>query len=100
MGKTKGLDTFCVGLVTVIMDNNFVFTGRVSKERSEAGGEEFITMRLTSPPLIIPGNAMSPAPTQPPYQSGDVIRLNVDEVVTVGPANSVSAPVPAPAGDN
>lgn len=90
MSKIKELDAFCgIGYVTVIMDNNFVFSGQVSKKKSDVDGEEFITMRLAFPPLIIPGNAMSPPPTQPPHQNGDVIRLNVNEIVTAGPFNPI-----------
>ena len=87
MNKKKELDAFCVGIVTIIMVNRFVLTGRINKDKAEIEEEEFTTLTLTAPVLKIPGNA-GPAPEQPFYVVGDVIRINEDEIVTVGPSHA------------
>lgn len=72
---------FCVGTVTVITADSLVITGLVQWD-----DEEFITIKLTSPLLIIPGNA-GPAPVQPFYAVGDTVRVNENQIVTIGPSH-------------
>jgi len=51
---------------------------------------EFITLRLTAPVIKIPGNATAPGPIQTYYTVGDDIRIDVAEIVTVGPSHTIT----------
>jgi hypothetical protein len=93
----KNFDDFCVGIVTVITANSLVLTGRLQndnngkdKDHDGKDKEEFVTLTLTAPVLKIPGNA-GPAPEQPFYAVGDVIRINEEEIVAVGPSHILVA---------
>jgi hypothetical protein len=86
MSKKKKRDGFCIGTVTVIMANNFVLTGQLKMNKVEIDDEEFLTLTLTAPVLKIPG-AVGPALEQPVYVVGDMILINEDEIVTVGPSH-------------
>lgn len=48
--------------------------------------EEFITLTLNEPLLVIPGSGTT-ALVQPFYVSGDTIRINLDQIETIGPAH-------------
>jgi hypothetical protein len=82
MIREKDFIDLCVGTVTVITSDSLVLTGQIKWNR----WEEFITITLTEPLLIIPG-AAGPAPVQPFYVVGDTVRINEDLIVTVGPSH-------------
>lgn len=96
----KEVFDLCVGNITIITSNNLVLTGQpIDDERLTETGKPsdeaavrwdttdgFITLKLSSPPLIIPGSG-DPAVTQPFYAEGDRVRIKVTQIVTVGPAH-------------
>lgn len=92
--KKKHCDFSTVSHGTIITANSLVLTGNiVCKPTCDRGifhhdedKVEFVTVELTSPLLLIPGNAGA-ASVQPFYIVGDRVRVNVDQIVDVGPSN-------------
>lgn len=80
------IDEFCFGIVTIITSNNLVLTGRVKSDTVEVDGAVFIRLTLTAPVLFIPATG-GPAVEQPFYMVGDIVLINVDQIVTVGPSH-------------
>lgn len=90
----------CVGNITIITSNNLVLTGQlIDDERPTKAGtpgdeaavrcddtDRFITLKLSSPLLIIPGNG-GEAQEQPFYVEGDRVRIKIAQIVTVGPSH-------------
>ncbi|OPX88848.1 MAG: hypothetical protein A4E53_01808 [Pelotomaculum sp. PtaB.Bin104] len=76
----------CVGNVTVLMANQLVLTGRISRHPVKVDDEDFFVLTLTAPLLIEPGNK-GPAPELPFYVVGDTVKINEDNVISIGPAN-------------
>ena len=72
MREKMGFNEFCLGTVTVITSDSLVLTGQFNKNDNE----EFITIKLTAPLLIIPG-AAGPAQVQPFYVVGDLSLIHI-----------------------
>lgn len=102
-------DLNCFGNVTIITIDLQVITGTIVCHRTEddgvvlnstkleaqtaaehcdhdEDGPDFVTVELTAPLLKIPGGG-GPAIVQPFFVVGDVIRINLNQIVTVGPVN-------------
>jgi len=92
----KESNEFCVGTVTVITSNDLVITGLIKRDKDQTDcydhetkhkdKEKFVTFTLTEPLLAIPGSGL-PAQVQPFYVSGDIIRINLAQIETVGPSH-------------
>lgn len=94
-------DEFCVGTVTIITTDVLIITGSIKDDRHDHDDDsiktenkviveekdEFITVTLTVPVLKIPGNATFPGLAQTFFNVGDTIRINVANIVTVGPSH-------------
>jgi len=118
MTNSNGVDfDLCVGTVTVVTANDLIVIGRIlrddnSSSRGSKDGNgirhednlaqsvvigdaveveidpEFITLQLTDPLFAIPGSGETPI-EQPYYVTGDIIQLNVAQIVTVSPSRPV-----------
>lgn len=96
MLEKKKSNELCVRTVTVITCNNLVITGHIKRDNKrddrhdhEAKPKDegkFITIKLTTPLLVIPGSGGS-AQVQPFYAVGDTVRINEDQIVTIGPSH-------------
>jgi hypothetical protein len=94
MSEKRNPSEFCLGTVTVITSNNLVITGMIKPNcddchdhgRKSKDEDEFVTFTLTAPLLAIPGSGLA-ALVQPFYVIGDTIRLNINQVETVGPSH-------------
>lgn len=79
---------------TILMADSLALTGNIQcKKKCDRGifhhdedDVEFVTIELTSPPLLVPGNA-GPGQVLPFYIVGDRVRVNVGQIVSVGPSN-------------
>lgn len=81
------LNRICIGNVTIITSDNLVLTGSIFKNEVQVEGDPFILLTLTEPPLLIPGNA-GPGVTLPFYEVGDTVKVNLANIVSIGPDNS------------
>lgn len=83
---------FCVGIVTIITNNNLIFTGRLVNDGDMDGcfkrkdEIEFLTLTLTAPLLAQPGSG-DPAQIQPYYVPGDTVKIGVSNIETIGPSH-------------
>ena len=69
-----------VAEVTVITSNNLVITGLIKQNNCQ-----FINLKLTGPILAIPDSGLG-AQIQPFHVIGDIVRISLDEIVSIGPA--------------
>lgn len=104
----------CVGAVTVLTDDRVIFQGQLIKddEKRHHGHEheedekkccppievevevkakldndpDFIVLRLICDPAIIRDNANIQEIEPDLFEEGDVIRINVNEIIAVGPS--------------
>lgn len=118
MTNSNGVDfDLCVGTVTVVTANDLILIGRIlrddnSSPRGSKDGNgirhednlaqsveigdtvevefdpEFITLKLTEPLFALPGSGDPPV-EQPYYEDGDIIQINVAEIVTVSPSRPI-----------
>lgn len=105
MGFKKDFFVDCVGTVTILTDDRVIFQGQVIKDDEERHHDdekekcpkvevkakledepEFIELRLTCVPAIIRDNAEIEEIDPELFEEHSVIRLNVDEIVAVGPS--------------
>lgn len=83
---------FCVGNVTIITNNNLIFTGRLVNDGDtddcfkRVDEIEFLTLTLTAPLLAQPGSG-DPAQIQPYYVPGDTVKIGVNNIETIGPSH-------------
>ena len=79
---------------TIITANGLILTGNIAFNQSNERGIfhhdadkiEFVTIELTSPPLLSPGNAGTPV-LQPFYTVGNRLRINTAQLVDIGPSH-------------
>jgi hypothetical protein len=108
MGFKKEFFVDCVGAVTILMDDRIIFQGRIQKDDNERhhcddddkccpplkvevkakldDDPDFIVLRLTCDPAIIRDNANIQEIEPDLFEEGDIIRINVNEIVAVGPS--------------
>lgn len=93
----------CVGSVTIVTENLIIFQGQVkrhedrcndwSKENAKSKDDaEFIVLILSCIPAIIGGGATIQPITPELFQVGDTIRINLDEIVAIGPSSGCFEP--------
>lgn len=109
MGFKKEFFVDCVGAVTIVTDDRIIFQGQVIKDDEERyhddekkccpplevevevkaeieGDPDFIVLRLLCDPAIIKDNACIEEIEPDLFEEGDIIRINVNEIVAVGPS--------------
>lgn len=99
MSKANNLTQFCgVGIVTIITQTGGVVTGRIVEDACNDFGQDngqdqpipviqkFITVKLTAPFEILPNNG-GLAIVQTYYQTGDLMKISVSKIITVGPSH-------------
>ncbi|MDF2635525.1 MAG: hypothetical protein K0R78_2399 [Pelosinus sp.] len=97
----KGDFVDCVGSVTIVTDSRIIFQGQIKRNEDryhkqdslkvEVEGElendpEFIVLSLSCDPAIIRDNAQIQTINPQLFQEGDTVRINVDEIVAIGPS--------------
>ena len=95
-----------VGAVTILTDDRIIFQGQILKDDNERfhcddkccpplKGEveakldddpDFIVLRLTCDPAIIRDNASIEEIDPDLFEEGDIIRINVNKIIAVGPS--------------
>lgn len=104
MGKKHNDFIDCVGTITVLTVDRVVFQGQLIKEHDEErkhddfppkieveveveNENEFITLELACDVAIIRDNADIEETDPPLFEEGDVVRINVANIVAIGPSN-------------
>ncbi len=87
----------CVGLgaVNVVLADRVVLQGQIIKERNhnipnngnDEVENEFITLELSCAALIIRDNAQLADISPVLYAAGDRVRINISEIIAIGPSN-------------
>lgn len=77
---------FCVGTVTIIAGERQLLLTGVILEVIVEDEEEFVSFKLTAPLRCLDGSGF-PGAIQPWYVVGDIIRLNVSQIKTIGPSH-------------
>lgn len=99
MGFKKEFFVDCVGAVTILTDDRVVFQGQIIKDNEDRHREDddpdFIVLRLTCDPAIIRDNAAIQEIEPDLFEEGDIIRINVNEIIAVGPSRSCLGDPPA-----
>jgi hypothetical protein len=122
MGFNKDFFVDCVGAVTILTDDRIVFQGQLIKDNEERHHDDddcckekccpppkvdvevkakldddpdFIVVRLTCDPAIIRDNASIQEIDPDLFEEGDIIRINVNEIIAVGPSNGCLDDPPA-----
>lgn len=102
MGRKHNDFIDCVGTVTVLTVDRVVFQGQLIKDRDEErkhddfephievdveNENEFITLELDCDVAVIRENG-NIDPTNPPlFEEGDVVRINLANIIAIGPSN-------------
>lgn len=91
----------CVGAVTILTDDRIVFQGQILKDDNERHhckdddddkcccppfNPDFIVLRLTCDPTIIKDNGCIQEIEPDLFEEGDTIRINVNEIIAIGPS--------------
>ena len=99
--KKQNFFADCVGAVTILMEDRVVFQGQIVKDREEDrktecfqpqinvevdNGIEFILLELNCDASIIRENGNIETTNPPLYQAGDLVRLNVANISSIGPS--------------
>lgn len=93
-------DFACLGNVRIVTDELLVFQGQIRKnderkteyfqpkvEVQVENENEFILVELDCAVAIVRENG-NIEPTEPPlFEAGDLVRINVDEIIAIGPAD-------------
>lgn len=80
----------CVGAVTILTEDRFLFQGQLKKGRHQKSDEdetEFVVLVLACEPALVRDNAQIQIISSPLFEIGDTIRINVDEIIAIGPSN-------------
>ncbi|WP_110953895.1 hypothetical protein [Anaerosinus massiliensis] len=77
-----------IGSITILTEDRCVFQGQVVKNRDQerARDQDYICIELTCDVSVICGNRVEllvPAI----YRDGDLVRINICNIVAVGPSN-------------
>jgi hypothetical protein len=107
MGFKKEFFADCVGAVTILTDDRVIFQGQILKDDNERhhwkddddkccpqfkveakldDDPDFIVLRLTCDPAIIRDNANIQEIEPDLFEEGDIIRINVNEIIAIGPS--------------
>lgn len=102
MGVKKDLFVDCIGAVTVLTDAMVIFQGQIVRDETERGHEgfekfpkinielglepEFIVLRLTCDPALLTDEARIEEIRPDLFEEGDIVRINVNEIVAIGPS--------------
>jgi hypothetical protein len=94
MGFKKDFFIDCVGAVTILTDSRVVFQGQIVKDERHhddltvvvENDPIFIVLRLTCDPALLRDNARIEEIEPDLFFAGDVIRINVNDIIAVGPS--------------
>jgi len=97
-----------IGAVTILTDDRVIFQGQILKDDNESrkyhdddkccppvkveveakldDDPDFIVLRLTCDPAIIRDNASIQEIEPDLFEEGDIIRINVNQIIAVGPS--------------
>lgn len=102
MGKKHNDFIDCIGTITVLTVDRVIFQGQLKKDHDEErkhddcqpnievkveNENEFITLELACDVEIIRDNADIEETDPPLFEEGDLVRINVANIVAVGPSN-------------
>ena len=94
MSRDTGFFSECIGNVTIVTESLLVFQGKIRRnddERKGCGGEErereFILLELRCEPGLISENGNIVDLDPPVFVEDDLIRINVEEILAIGPSN-------------
>ncbi|BBB90553.1 MAG TPA: hypothetical protein PKA28_10385 [Methylomusa anaerophila] len=77
------------GAVNVLTEHRIVFQGRIRRtrddERKNCSQPEFIVLELRCDAMFLTDSGTLVAITPSLYQATDVVRINVNEIVSIGP---------------
>ncbi|AJQ29650.1 hypothetical protein [Pelosinus fermentans] len=92
----------CVGSVTIVTDDRIIFQGQIKRVEDRYCKQEwpkvevkakledepeFIVLSLSCEPAIIRDNATIQTINPELFREGDIVRINVDEIIAIGPSN-------------
>jgi hypothetical protein len=91
----------CVGAVTILTVDRIIFQGQIKKDDCERHHQdtppqinvfvenevEFILLELRCDPAIIRDNANIQEIEPSLFEEGDVIRINLADIIAIGPSN-------------
>jgi hypothetical protein len=91
--KRSENSTVSVGSVNVLTENGVIYQGQIRKfdDRKDypliiANQNEFILLELRCLPALLRENAEIREIDPPLYQIGDIIRINIAQIISVGPS--------------
>jgi hypothetical protein len=78
-----------IGSITILTEDGFVFQGQIVKNREEERNveENFIFVELTCNASMVTEDAHFKTIYPPIYRDGDIVRINVCNIIAVGPSN-------------
>ncbi len=99
MGSKKETFLGCIGTVTIVTDELLVLQGQIVDGHNDRGHDEdeccnhenradFIRLRLACDPALIREDATIEEIEPDLFQEGDIIRINVNKILTVGPSRA------------
>lgn len=110
MPKIETCFAECVGAVSFLLDDRIVLQGTIIHDRDRHCDDppklvkvkaeveiepEFITVRLKCDAAIIRDDGCLATISPPLFQAGDFVRINVSEIIAIGPFHECP-PGPAP----
>ncbi|MBP2642500.1 MAG: hypothetical protein H6Q67_387 [Firmicutes bacterium] len=87
----KDLDGLNIGAVTVLTAAHIVYQGTIQKMEENRGSDDpdFILLQLVCYPGIVRDNAQLKVISPFLYNIGAIIRINVEEIVSIGPSTGI-----------
>ncbi len=78
-----------IGSITILTDDGFVFQGQIIRNRDEERHieEDFIFLELTCDASMVTEDAEFRTIHPPLYRDGDIVRINICNIIAVGPSN-------------
>lgn len=87
----------CVGTVNILLESRVVLQGQILRDNRKPlpvletnnilENNRFLVIRLACDASIIRDNAQLQVIEPPLYQEGDIVRVNLDEVASIGPSS-------------
>ncbi|MEG6584241.1 hypothetical protein [Dendrosporobacter sp. 1207_IL3150] len=87
-----------VGTVTVVLENRIVLQGQILRDNCyyqnfpflqpnvSLANNRFLVLELTCDAALIRDNAQLQTIEPPLYEAGDIVKVTLDEIVSIGPS--------------